>query len=255
MLTDLDISRLSYFDILAIIGNGSLHWGGQEATYELLSRAKARTRSKILEVGCGPGVTSSSLLACGVDLTIVEPSQTMVKASLNRCARNVKKLPAVFPGKIEDVGEFLPKNYYDIVLIECVFGFIEDKIRATEIFSDSLRSGGIMAVLDFYYVEPPPRIVSEKLSKIGINDLLYKEDWLNYYKKFKLMSWNETKTKNPEFSLSSIRGGLKESPFFTKVQNNESIPELLYKILCEYSSTFSENRKYMVGFSATWEKQ
>jgi SAM-dependent methyltransferase len=246
------VKELSYFELLAVLGNVSLHCGGPEASYRLLDLAGANSSSTILEIGCGPGVTSTALLNNGIDLTVVEKSPLMLKAALNRCAKLSKRLPKYFEGGIEDAESFLKNKKFDIVLLECVFGFVEKKHKAIEIIKSCLRDEGSIALIDFSYLTPPPHSIRADLANIGINEVLYKADWERYFEDFHLSRWDIIGMSLTPSSLDSIEQALKESAFFIEPGAISQIAEEMYGRLLEYEKLFSINKKCMSAHAAIW---
>jgi arsenite methyltransferase len=132
--------RVQYLDLQAEVGI-TKHVGGFAATDQLLSLCHIENAKEVLNVGCGIGVGVAYIAhKFGCRVMGVDISEKMITWSRLRA----------WEEKVEDKVEFrvadvldLPfeDDRFDAVIVESVFGFVEDKPRAIrECIRGSLRS-------------------------------------------------------------------------------------------------------------------
>lgn len=170
----------SYFRVQSYWG-ATKHMGGFKATQELVRMCKIAPGKRILEVGCGSGMTSWRLAKeydcylVGVDL-----SEEMITWSKKRAARE----------KVTDRTEFrvanaekLPfeDNDFDIVLCESVTAFPEEKQKVVYEYARVVRPGGFVGMNEgTWLVYPPPQDLTQYLKKTMENaEFLTAESWEN----------------------------------------------------------------------------
>jgi SAM-dependent methyltransferase len=186
-----DLRDLPYFDALACLGELSLHCGGIRNSAELLYMAGASGASSILEIGCGTGATTRAMLRAGYDVVAVDPSRRMVAAMVRNCLMHAGKLPEHYSTGAEDLSP-IDSGRFDIVLLECVFGFVQDKVAAVAEMHRVLKPGGVIAVTDFHYLNEPPADLSQELSRtFGIRQMLQRGDWERHFSSLQLDAWCE----------------------------------------------------------------
>ena len=124
-----DLLTLPYFDFISCLGLFSMHPGGINQTINLFEQSGCAEKEKILEIGCGNGLTTQLLLESNFDVHIVEPCQYLLQTTLNLSLKDCKKTPPFYFTNAENL-DGVPKKYFDKVLMEAVFGFIENKPAA-----------------------------------------------------------------------------------------------------------------------------
>jgi ubiquinone/menaquinone biosynthesis C-methylase UbiE len=213
-------SDYSYFRVQSSWGS-TKHMGGFKATQELVQMCQIAPGKRILEVGCGAGMTSWRLAKeydcylVGVDL-----SEKMIAWSKKRAERE----------KVADRTEFrvanaeeLPfeDNNFDIVLCESVTAFPEEKQKAVNEYARVAKSGGF----------------------VGMNE----GTWLNYPPPPDLIQYIKNTMENAEFLTSEGWENLLETAGLVDIRKN------VYKL-----SLFEQWRNQMAGLSAgdrkdTWK--
>ena len=150
----------TYFELHAYSG-ATKHMGGLNTTRELISLCGIDERSYVLEVGCGTGATARYLakkLGCrvlGVDIRA-----SMVERARERAAR----------AGVEDRVEFrvadatdLPfeDETFDVVLVESVTTFIQDKAAALGEYARVVKPGRCVGLNEeiWHQTPVPPEIV------------------------------------------------------------------------------------------------
>lgn len=174
-----DLLALPYFDLLAELGEYSLHPGGLQSTARLLDFAGLRIGDRVLEVGCGTGMTTHALLAAQLSVTVAEPNVRMISAMRNTCLRAIGRLPEVLLTDAETLAG-VDERSFQLVLFEAVFGFIRDRGQALLSARRALRpERGRLAIIDFHYHSVPPVQVREDVAGIVGHpiDVLTFADW------------------------------------------------------------------------------
>jgi SAM-dependent methyltransferase len=238
------------------MGQFSLHPGGLASTDAVLKAAKLRQDERVLEIGCGPGLTTHALMLAGVDITVVEPSRRMLEAALRSCLLGTGRSPAYHHGSAEDLSA-LPAGAFDVAILECVFGFIQDKRRALNECRRVLSPRrSRICVVDLHYVTPPPESVQKAMREALGKEMetLMKDDWERYYSDFDLVHWETfdvepNKLVTPDEIkhrlwaaglLNQLPGAGEER--FTRISNHWN----------RWNEVFSENKRYMKGHRAVW---
>ena len=121
-----------------------MHPGGLSLTKELLLKVPLKKGDKVLDAGCGRGVTVHYLLDQGYDALGIDPSEVLIQEAKRKgheeafLTGNVEKLP------FED-GEFF------LVVSECVLSIVEDKVRALKELYRVLCPGGFLILSDLLW--------------------------------------------------------------------------------------------------------
>ena len=169
-----DTGSSFYFEIQSEMG-ATKHLGGQKATDEILELCKIKKGSKILEVGCGAGLTTR-YLAKKYDVKIIgiDISEKMIKKAKER---NKKLKNAEF--MVADAQNLPFKdNTFDIVFTESVIAMVPDKLKAIKEFKRVAKPGGYIGLNEVTWTKDPPENLSEYLSMtVGDAKMLKKEGY------------------------------------------------------------------------------
>lgn len=145
-----DFLNLPYFDFVACLGFFSLHPGGIRRTKNLVHQLNIKPTDKILEIGSGVGATTVGLLRAGGDVTIVEPNQSLLETTVRNCKVFANKTPHTYAIGAEDLSDLVHETF-DIVIMEAVFGFIQDKQKALNGIFSLLKPGGRIGITDWIF--------------------------------------------------------------------------------------------------------
>ncbi len=117
--------------------------GGLKLTNQLISLCGFSSGSRVIDVGCGIGITVEYLLQQGFAVLGVDPSAPLIK-------RGLERNPAL--PLIQASGDKLPllSGEADGLLAECSLSVMPDVDEALAEFSRVLRPGGKLAVSDVY---------------------------------------------------------------------------------------------------------
>ncbi len=258
MLDKTFIEQLGYFDFKAFIGSGFLHPGGLFSTIEVFRNAKINGGAPMLEVGCGNGYTTLKLLKAGYNVQPVDINPSMVQAT----ERNLKENGYFFVKPLVCSAENLvfPDDAFSMILLEAVFGFIQNKPVAISEFHRVLKNSGMVGYVDMHYVSAPHEdIVMELSSVFGYPiEPLYKQDWLAIHEaaEFELHYWND-------YPMQNVR-----MPTFEQLKNfltkrHKDCEERIVKECAEivlhkshyYESIFIKNRKHLKYHVALFKKK
>lgn len=249
-----ELAALPYFDALACLGELSLHCGGIRNTAELLYAARADGHSQILEVGCGTGATTRALLRAGLQVAVVEPSRRMVAAMVRNCLMNAGRVPEHHVASAEDLG-VLESGRFDIVLLECVFGFVQDKAAAVAEMRRVLKPGGVIAVTDFHYVSEPDTELRARLRReLGIAQLLSRADWERSFESLCLSEWTEVPMGTGGIDRTSIELMVGDARLTDAFPDGAIGLEALAQRFAGWEALSAANRRHMAGFNALWRK-
>ena len=148
----------TFLDMQAAVGV-TKHIGGFEATNELLSLCHIEDAREVLNVGCGIGVGCvyvAKKYAChvvGVDI-----SERMVAWSRRR-AREERVEPKVEFRTADVLNLPFEAGRFDVVFIESVLIFVEDKAQAIRECVRVTKPGGYVGLSEGFWIEQPPAAV------------------------------------------------------------------------------------------------
>lgn len=249
-----DLLSLSYFDTLACLGDCSLHCGGIRNTAELLYLAQAHVGQRVLEVGCGTGATTVALLRTGYEVVAVEPSARMLAAMVRNCLMQAGRVPEHHLASAADL-RCLQEGRFDVVLLECVFGFIPEPAAALAEILRVLKPGGAIAVTDFHYVSEPPSDLVEQLARdFGIQHVLRRADWERCFGALQLQAWQDVPMGAGGITPRAVDGLLVQAGLFDAFPGGVRGRTVLTERLSAWDRVFARNRHHMAGHNAVWRK-
>jgi SAM-dependent methyltransferase len=250
-----ELLRLPYFEILACLGGNSLHPGGGAATQLLLDTCGLHPSARVLEVGCGPGWTTRALLKANISVTVVERSRRMLDAMLFHCANEKLTAPEWVHSSIEDFrGIDGLAGAFDLLILECVIGFVNDKPRLVESLVNQLAPRGRIGVLDVHYVEAPPLSTLASLKAVTGHSIspLMRSDWEGLFGRLTPVTFQEFKlpvTTSDSGARIVAASGI--SSIFE--DTGRAGLDQLARYLDEAGAVFNENKRHLLGHIAVWE--
>lgn len=249
-----ELLQLPYFEVLACLTSTSLHPGGGAATQLLLDYCRLYPAARVLEVGCGPGWTTRALLKANVDVTVVERSQRMLDAMLFHCAQEEILFPRYNNVRIEDfVSPTGDENCFNLAILECVIGFVEDKVAMVNTLVRHLAPGGRIGVLDVHYVRDPSASVLEKMKAVTGHaiDPMTKRDWSSLFGNLDCTAFTEFQL--PDTSADNGRLLVEASDIHKRIPCTSADLKKLERYLDEAGDVFRANKSYMQGHIAVWQ--
>jgi ubiquinone/menaquinone biosynthesis C-methylase UbiE len=145
----------TYLDIQAELGI-TKHMGGHRASELLYSLCHVSEAESVLEIGCGIGVGPVYLARhFRGQVTATDVSEKMLEWARKRAAR--ERLSHRIRFQQADV-QALPfeDESFDVVIVESVLSFVQDKRRALDEIIRVTRTGGYIGVNDSYWLESAP---------------------------------------------------------------------------------------------------
>lgn len=168
----------TYFNMMADVDH-TKHIGGLSATEELARLARLQAGQRVLDAGCGVGITTIYLAQqYSVRLTGVDIMPRMIGRARQRSYRS--GLAGLVDFRVADVSHLpFAAGSYDAVLSESVLSFTPDPRRALSDLIRVTRPGGYVAFTEAIFVNPPPPDLVELLTKTsGLpHDLLDHNGW------------------------------------------------------------------------------
>ncbi len=170
--------RISYFEFQAEIGL-TKHIGGITATNELIKLCRIKKGSKVLEVGCGIGLTSVYLAKKGCMVTGVDISKAMIRKAKEKAEQ--KKVKVEF--MVADAQK-LPfrKNVFDAVICESVMAFVPDNKKAMKEFARVAKPGGYVGITEVAWVKEPPAEMRKKMQDFAGSELRTPGGWKKLFR-------------------------------------------------------------------------
>jgi SAM-dependent methyltransferase len=153
-LTTEAVMDLDPYSFLAVLGKKVVRPGGHRSTEELFSLANLTASDRVLDVGCGVGVTGIEIVKrFGSQVTVSDKSKLM----LAEARRNVDK--AGMGGRIDvDWGDIVKLPYedntFDVTIVEAVTMFV-DRDRAIREVVRVTKPGGRILDHEFCWRDRP----------------------------------------------------------------------------------------------------
>jgi ubiquinone/menaquinone biosynthesis C-methylase UbiE len=137
------------------------HPGEMAATVRLMELAGIKSGERVLEVGCGAGITAVKLASFGCRVFALDRSERMVARTRQRLARTgLVHRAHVRRGEVEELP--YTSDGFDIVLGEAVLIQVQDRARALRECRRVLRPGGVLALNEPTWLRsgPPLEVIS-----------------------------------------------------------------------------------------------
>jgi arsenite methyltransferase len=158
---------MNFLDMQAHVGV-TKHTGGFEATNELLSLCHIEDAHQVLNVGCGIGVgpvyiaKKYNCRVVGVDI-----SEKMIEWSRRRARE--ERVGDKVEFRVADVLELpFEADRFDVVIVESVLIFVEDKPQAIRECVRVTKPGGYVGLNEgFWTRQPSPEVVERVKDAIG----------------------------------------------------------------------------------------
>lgn len=159
-----------FFEFAAKVGL-TKHLGGVAATEALVELCHIGRGKKVLDVGCGVGVTPC-YIAKKYDCRVVgvDISERMIERSEQRMRKT--KLTDLLEFRVADALDLpFENNFFDAVITESVTSFPEDKQKAIGEYVRVTKSGGYVGLNESIWrkVPPPPEVIAWASQDIGAN--------------------------------------------------------------------------------------
>ncbi len=165
-----------YFEFLGKLGL-TKHYGSLDATRELIQLTGIQAGQLVLDLGCGVGATPVFLAreiaprVFGVDLI-----EIMLREARQRALKD----------QVADLASFLtadarslpfPDDCFDVVLLESVNVFFDDKSAALREYSRVIKPGGSLGITEMTWLQPPTRAYQEMFKKVAFVTAHLEQEW------------------------------------------------------------------------------
>ncbi len=161
-------SEQHFFDFAAEAGL-TKHFGGLEATEELVELCNIGEGSYVLDVGCGVGQTPCFLVKkYGCRVVGVDINERMIERSRERAGKEGVADSAEF--RVADAQDLpFEDDTFDAVITESVTAFPEDKQKAVREYTRVTKPGGYVGLNEATWLKmpPPPEIVAWASQDLG----------------------------------------------------------------------------------------
>jgi len=167
---------VKYLDMQAYVGI-TKHIGGRAATDELLALCHIEHAHEVLNVGCGIGISSAYIARKhGCRVVGVDISEKMIEWSRKRAHEERVEDKVKF--RVADVLELpFEDDRFDVVIVESVIAFVDDKARAIRECVRVTRPGGYVALNETFFTEAPTPEVSEMVRREMGVDIPMVQTW------------------------------------------------------------------------------
>jgi ubiquinone/menaquinone biosynthesis C-methylase UbiE len=170
-----------YFEFLAKLGL-TKHYGSLDATRELAELTQIQPGQLVLDLGCGVGATpvylakESGFQIIGADLVESMLYRARERANKYQVLDNTAFLTAdarVLP---------FPENCFDVVLLESVNVFFEDKLAAFKEYLRIIKPGGYIGITEMTWLKPPKEAYVELFSNVAFATAHQAGGWIELLK-------------------------------------------------------------------------
>ncbi|MET3504223.1 class I SAM-dependent methyltransferase [Halalkalibacter oceani] len=179
----------TYHDALAFYRIPAAHPGGMALTKQLLDKETIPATTRILDAGCGLGMTSIYLAnTYEAEVTALDLNHEMLRLTEEACRQAAAEV-SLCHASIEALP--FPENTFDFVIAESVTAFADYEAALTE-YKRVLKPGGIVLSIDMLQKQPiSPTELEEVTGFYGIKQLLNETQWLDV---FQQAGFREVKT-------------------------------------------------------------
>ena len=149
-----EVGQLDPYAFLAALGKRVIHPGGRTSTDRLLEWVEVRPGQRVLDIGCGVGITAIRLAReCGAQVVAGDIAPPMrERANSNITAVGLTGQIQVHDADVRTLG--FPDDSCDVVVAEAVTMFVHRPRPAFDL-RRVIRPGGRILETEFYWRHPP----------------------------------------------------------------------------------------------------
>lgn len=166
----------NYLDFLASFGMGAAHPGGFPLTKEILENEELDKNSKVLDVGCGTGLTSAYISKTFSSKVIgLDNHPVMIQKAKERIKRSLLNVEI-----INGNAEHLPFSdcTFDFVIVESVTIFTSSIKKSIQEFERVLKPNGVLIDLEMTCEQDLLDGEKEEIKNAyEIKEVLTENDW------------------------------------------------------------------------------
>ncbi len=161
-MTNHEKPGISYFGVQAYIGS-TKHGGGQDSTDDLIRMCGIKRGSRVLDVGCGPGLTAVQLAKMGCEVVAIDSNKVMIE----RAKENASSAKADIAFMVADAQKLpFKKNEFDAVISESVTVFVPDRKKAISEYVRVTKAGGFIGLNEIFWRKEAPKDIEAKVMKL-----------------------------------------------------------------------------------------
>jgi SAM-dependent methyltransferase len=140
------------------------HLGGQTATDLLVELCQIGSMTRVLDVGCGVGITPCNLSkARGCHIVGVDLRESLIRRARDRAHRS--RLEDQVQFRVADVRNLpFEDSCFDVVMAESVLAFVGDKPAAIRECLRVTREEGFLGITEATWLGAPPQRIVDSLS-------------------------------------------------------------------------------------------
>lgn len=222
-----------------------LHPGGLNKTDEMARKCGVEKGKKVLDIGCGKGVTACYLAQkYGCEVVGIDISEKMIEYA-NEMARR-KGLETLVSFRVADAHNLpFEDETFDIVIAECTTVLL-DKERAFHEFIRVLKPSGYIGDLEMLWRKQPPNELIDKTFEVwgGFKTMTLKE-WRQFFERMGL-----TEVVAIDFSdeIPDMEKAFREELGFRgliKMVCRLLVHPSILKTMFEYMKIFKEYKDYI----------
>ncbi|MBP3950383.1 class I SAM-dependent methyltransferase [Bacillus suaedae] len=202
------MNSISYIDCIAQLGVGSSHPGGLHSSKEILLSEPIDNKMKILDLGCGTGVTSELLAKTfQCEMYAIDQHPIMLEKAQQRF-QTVEEKINLFDASIEQLP--FEDESFDYVISESVLSFVQLEQVLEECYR-VLKNDGVLIVHEMTLLAPLEMKDIETLKNFyQVHQILLPDEWdlifaekkFSDVKRLDFHSWKSNKTPANEIILS-----------------------------------------------------
>jgi SAM-dependent methyltransferase len=165
-----------YFEFLANMGL-TKHLGSMEATRRLIDVCHIQGGELVLDVGCGVGATPLHLVrTAGCRVVAVDLLEAMVRQARQRARRETVEKAIRFAAADARRLPFAD-GAFDVVLMESLNVFFEEKLQAVKEYTRVTRTGGYVGMTEMTWLDAPAPATADYYRRTVYADALQAEGW------------------------------------------------------------------------------
>lgn len=165
-----------YFEFLAKLGL-TKHYGSLDATLELAEITQIKPGQLVLDLGCGVGATPVYLAkASGFNIIGADLVEPMLYRALEKAAEQQVQNKTAFLAADARVLPF-PNDCFDVVLLESVNVFFDDKIAAFKEYLRVIKPGGYLGITEMTWLKEPTQAYVELFKNAAFATALETDGW------------------------------------------------------------------------------
>jgi arsenite methyltransferase len=157
--------RLSFDEVLDLAAKVDMtrHYGGIEATNELLGLCHIDGDKVVLDVGCGVGITACYLAkTVGCRVVGVDISASMIQKARQRAKRT--RLDDKVEFKVADARDLpFEDDTFDVIIVESATQYLADKQATVNEYTRVTKPGGFVGLNEPTWLKTPPEDVARNL--------------------------------------------------------------------------------------------